>query len=399
MSFGGKMSIDLNRPIILYMHAGSKNHGCEAIANATLKLIHKLRIEQGCDMDKTPIPVVFSNDAGEDRSYSLGEMEKQGLCILTSEKHIDRHFFAHVIYYGWRRFTGDKQSFMRYRFKDAYKVFLKELNRCGSQQTPLAISIGGDNYCYPEMVPDLILAHDYFVERGFETILWGCSIEPDSLKSVALLNDLMEYDSIYARESITYKALLGVGFSDKKILLRKDPAFELEVSKPKALTGFVPGKMVGINLSPMVLDRAKDPGLVREGYRNFIRYILDNTDNGIAFVPHVVWSNNDDRRPLSELYNEFKDTGRAVMIEDSPAEVLKGYISECSFFVGARTHSTIAAYSTGVPTLVIGYSVKSRGIATDLFGTCDNYVLPVQELDDPQALIRSYEYIISHTQG
>jgi len=48
--------------------------------------------------------------------------------------------------------------------------------------------------------------------------------------------------------------------------------------------------------------------------------------------------------------------------------------------VGARTHSTIAAYSTCVPTIVLGYSIKSRGIALDLFGTTENYVLPVQEL-------------------
>ena len=82
-----------------------------------------------------------------------------------------------------------------------------------------------------------------------------------------------------------------------------------------------------------------------------------------------------------------------VIIGDAPAALLKGYISKCSFFVGARTHSTIAAYSTGVPTLVIGYSVKSRGIATDLFGAYENYVIPVQDICDPQALIRSYEFI------
>jgi polysaccharide pyruvyl transferase WcaK-like protein len=111
-------------------------------------------------------------------------------------------------------------------------------------------------------------------------------------------------------------------------------------------------------------------------------------------VPHVVWSNNDDRKPLSMLYEEFKDTKRVIFIEDAPAEVLKGYISKCSFFVGARTHSTIAAYSSGVPTLVIGYSVKSRGIATDLFGTYDRYVLPVQDICDPKALIESYEFIM-----
>ena len=388
--------IDLCRPIILYMHAGSGNHGCEAIADSTLRLIKRLRQEQGGDIDKLPRPVVISNDAAEDRRYILGELEKQGLCLLTGERHIDRDFLAHVFYYGWRKITGDKQSFMRYRFRDAYRDYVQECTKHPSDKTPLAISIGGDNYCYPDMVPDLILAHDYFINRGFETILWGCSIEPDSLKDASLLRDLGRFDRIYARESITFNALLDAGLLSDKLELRKDPAFDLETADPPALKGFIPGRTVGINLSPMVLDRAKDPELVRQSYRSFIQYILDNTDNNIAFVPHVVWSSNDDRKPLTGLYEEFKDTGRVVMIEDAPAEVLKGYISGCCFFVGARTHSTIAAYSSGVPTLVIGYSVKSRGIATDLFGTCDRYVIPVQEIEDPKSLISSYEFIMGN---
>ena len=65
---------------------------------------------------------------------------------------------------------------------------------------------------------------------------------------------------------------------------------------------------------------------------------------------------------------------------------LKGYIARCRFFVGARTHATIAAYSSCVPTLVLGYSVKSRGIARDLFGNEENYVLPVQSLQEPDEL-------------
>ena len=200
------MNINLNRPIILYMHAGSGNHGCEAIADSTIRMIHRLRLEQGCDMESTPKPVIISNDADEDRKYVLGELEKQGLCILETERHIDRDFLAHVFYYGWRKLTGDKQSFMRYRFKDAYHGYIKEFNRCDVAEpdtpenpklavhnTPLAISIGGDNYCYPEMVSDLILAHEYFKKRGFETMLWGCSIEPDSLKDAKLLKDLMAF--------------------------------------------------------------------------------------------------------------------------------------------------------------------------------------------------------------
>ncbi len=398
------MNENLNRPIILYMHAGSGNHGCEAIADSTVRMIRDIRVAQGCDMANIPAPVIISNDASEDRKYILGELERQGLCRLETERHIDRDFFAHVFYYGWRKITGDRQSFMRYRFRDAYNGYLKEKKRCevasgnssntAVENKPLAISIGGDNYCYPDMVPDLILAHEYFRKKGFDTVLWGCSIEPDSLKDAALLRDLMSYDHIYARESITYNALLSAGISADKLTLRKDPAFELAASEVELPEGFIEGQTVGINLSPMVLERAGNPELVKTSYRNFIQYILDNTDQNIAFVPHVVWGSNDDRKPLKEFYEEYKGTGRAVLIEDNPAEVLKGYISKCSFFVGARTHSTIAAYSSGVPTLVIGYSVKSRGIATDLFGTYENYVLPVQEICDPEALIRSYEFIM-----
>lgn len=50
------------------------------------------------------------------------------------------------------------------------------------------------------------------------------------------------------------------------------------------------------------------------------------------------------------------------MIEDAPCGDLKGYISRCRFLVAARTHASIAAYSTGVPALVAGYSVKARGL-------------------------------------
>lgn len=65
-------------------------------------------------------------------------------------------------------------------------------------------------------------------------------------------------------------------------------------------------------------------------------------------------------------------------------------------FIGARTHSTIAAYSQCIPTLVIGYSVKARGIAKDLFGTYDNYVYPVQQIQNENDLIAPLEFLISN---
>ncbi len=73
------------------------------------------------------------------------------------------------------------------------------------------------------------------------------------------------------------------------------------------------------------------------------------------------------------------------------AKELKGYISRCRAFVGARTHSTIAAYSTGVPTLAIGYSVKARGIAKDLFGTEETMFCRYQISNQKNSLVKALD--------
>ena len=63
------------------------------------------------------------------------------------------------------------------------------------------------------------------------------------------------------------------------------------------------------------------------------------------------------------------------------------------FFIGARTHATIAAYSTEVPTMVLGYSVKSRGIAKDLFGR-ERLVLGIKDISDKKKLIDEFNELI-----
>ena len=58
-----------------------------------------------------------------------------------------------------------------------------------------------------------------------------------------------------------------------------------------------------------------------------------------------------------------------------------------------QVHATIAAYSSCVPTLVVGYSVKARGIAKDLFGSWENYVLPVQTLEKKEDLTEAFLWL------
>lgn len=356
--------------IVFYMHAGSGNHGCEAIVNS---LSHMLKEK----------PLVLSNSVSEDGRYSLAE-----LCELAQERQFAGHKPAHVFYYLWRMLLHDPESFIRYRYRAVFGSLFS-----GKKRYPLAVSIGGDNYCYDMMIKDLMLANSAFNRRGTATVLLGCSIEPELLKRADIREDLGRYRAIIARESITFEALQRELEGRTRLFLFPDPAFTLAARELPLPAGFAEGNTIGINISPMVQERESIEGITLSNYEALIRHIIDSTDMQIALIPHVVWERNDDRKPIGRLYETFKDTGRVVLIGDASCEELKGYIGRCRMFIGARTHATIAAYSSLVPTLVVGYSVKARGIAKDLFGTWDNYVVPVQTLEHREELIRAFEWL------
>lgn len=353
--------------LVIYMHAGSGNHGCEAIVNSL------------CHMIKEKA-VLVSYFGEEDKEYSLRD-----LCEIQSERRFENHRAAHVLYYVYRKLTGDGESFIRYRYGNIFK----------GKSAPLAISIGGDNYCYENMLGDLRLANSAFNQKGTKTVLLGCSIEPDLLKREEIVKDLKNYHTIIARESITYKALKEIFPERPQILCFPDPAFTLMPKEAALPQGFAAGNTVGINVSPMIRDKESLPGITMENYRELISYIIRNTDMQIALIPHVIWERNDDRGPVHELYEAFAETGRVMEIEDGSCQELKSVIGRCRFFVGARTHATIAAYSSRIPTLAVGYSVKARGIARDLFGTEENFVLPVQKLKDRKDLTKSFQWLLS----
>ena len=391
--------------VILYMHAGSGNHGCEAIVNSLCHMI---------DEDA----VLVSYRGNEDWQYTLKD-----LCEIKQERSFEEHKMAHIAYYAYRMLTKDAASFLRYRYGDIFK----------QPMSPLAISIGGDNYCYDSMLSDLRLANLAFTKKGTKTVLLGCSIEQELLKrgqetqTNPILEDLSRYHLIIARESLTYEALcdafekrreqsnsnsnnnsnnnrniLNIRSTSNiqitpdfpRIVQIPDPAFTLGYVRKKVPDGFWKGNTVGVNVSPLIQKSESVPGITMKCYEELIEWIIEHTDMQIALIPHVVWKNNDDRKPLSELYEKYKSTERLMQISDCSCEELKGYISQCRFFVGARTHATIAAYSTCVPTLVVGYSVKAAGIAQDLFGSQEHYVLPVQSLKDPQDLVCEFQWLM-----
>lgn len=347
----------------LYSHGGSGNHGCEAIVRGTQKIIGKE------DM------MVYSLNKEEDKLYGLDEIVKLGDQRVSYSKFSLKRIIASLKI----RLFKDGSYAERIPFDHLFSKYASN---------DLAISIGGDNYCYSSYEIYEILNKN-FNKNGTKTVLWGCSVEP-KLIDEKMAEDLGRYSLITTRESISYEAVKKVNSNTKLI---PDPAFQLDKIELPLPEGFELNNTIGINMSPMIMSYETGQGYAMENYQNLIQHIIDTTDMQIALIPHVVWKQNDDRKPLKFLYEKFKDTKRVVMLDDYNCMELKGFISRCRMFIGARTHSTIAAYSTCVPTLVIGYSVKAKGIARDIFGTYENYVLPVQSLSNKYDLINAFEWM------
>ena len=352
--------------VLFYGNGSCGNHGCEAIVRGTIQLLRKASY------------TVLSENVSDDIRYGLGNISK--IIPAKEERRRNISFFKA---YAKLKLTGN--------YTDMDGLYFMPVIQRLSGYGDVALSVGGDNYCYGNTAIYGYLNAAY-QKNHIKTVLWGCSIEPDVVKEPSVAEDLRRYALVAARESITYEAVKAVGAN---VVQMPDPAFHMQPETCDTDERFLKSDVIGINISPMIINNEENQGAAYANYRDLIQYILDNTDTYIALIPHVVWANNDDRIPLKQLYDDFGQNQRLILVDDHAAPELKYIISKCSFFIGARTHATIAAYSTGVPTLVVGYSVKARGIARDLFGTENGYVLPVQQLKESdeltQAFVRLYE--------
>lgn len=355
---GGREMSQIN----MFPHVGSGNHGCEAIVRSTEILLADWKVN------------LFSNHPEEDKNY----MPDSRVRIFKDSQEVHRFSGTYFKTQLQKRCLGIEDAFDRATFGPV-------LRACGKNQ--MLMSVGGDLYCYD--TPDYIYRVNRYVrEQGCKTVLWGCSVEPSYIDE-QMKADLQQYDLICARESITYDTLKKI---NPNTILTVDPAFALPAEEVD-----IPAEhYIGVNISPMIQTRETVPGITMKNYVDMVRYILERTDETVALIPHVVWRSNDDREALKQLKAAFPDNDRVVMVKDHNAVQQKYIIAHCRMFVGARTHATIAAYSSCVPTLVVGYSVKAKGIAKDLFGRYEDYVLPVQSLKEPEDLTRAFCWLMEH---
>ncbi len=355
------------RTIKLTYHSGSANHGCEAIVRSICKVFKA---------DK-PMIELYSFHSWEDYEFNLDKIVK-------------------IFEYNELQYRPLPIRFVERRMR---KLFGKDdliINRrlLENKLDDFMFSIGGDMYSEYNFSMKIAELHCKVKATGHKTVLYGCSIEPDLLDHKDIVDDLKSYHKILARESITYEALLSKGFENTVLI--PDPAFQLDKEvRELPVEVSLKDKLIGINISPVVLKGSKGR-IVLDNYISLIQYLLKQDNIKIMLVPHVTTDYSDDREAIKVLYNEFKENPRVFKCPEGNCMELKGYIGCCNLFVCARTHASIAAYSLCVPTLVVGYSVKSRGIATDLFGTTEHYVISKQDINGTDDLLKEFMWIEAH---
>lgn len=359
-------------PLFLFYGNGSLlNRGCEAILRSTVAIFQK---------EFSPCRFVNAS-----RAEHTPDEETPDLPV--------RHIFSRSI----RRWT------LRWAVRQVRKCVPVGILEAFEQALPecsAALALGGDNYSLDYGRPKWFFrANDIILRKGKPTILWGASVGPfdkDAEFELWAAKALKHVTLICARESETVAYLASLGVT-KNVRLVADPAFILE---PTAVDldadglGVLREPCFGLNLSPLLgrYWRREKPWI--DAAADCLRAVLKVVEMPVVLVPHVFTPSSDDAAFLKSVAARVPEARErcVVIAKQYSAPQLKWIISQLVGFAGARTHATIAALSSGVPTVSIGYSMKSRGINKDVFGH-DDWVLPLERLE-PAGLAEAVRRVI-----
>lgn len=256
----------------------------------------------------------------------------------------------------------------------------------------VTLSIGGDNYALstelsalPFFTQQLVNWGERRVTRGNLHVLWGASIGPfDSSPTAyaAMQEHLPRLSLLTVREqdSLDYVRTMGC---QSNAVFAADPAFMMPPGDLVVRSAGEP--IIGVSLSELSLrhvwngDRTRTEAscivfvdflqrLVREGCQ-------------VRLIPHVEshCPGNNDYVFLSEIARRANNKGISVVGPQLGAPRTKAIIAGCDVVVAARMHCAVAAISSEVPTILLGYSVKARGMGRYVYGNSD-MVIPIEAI-------------------
>ena len=275
-------------------------------------------------------------------------------------------------------------------FKYQYRKFLKQITT-----NDIMISTGGDMMCYGNNMVNV--TNNFLHERGVRTVLWGCSMGEQNY-TPEKHETLRNFSLIYARESLSYNFFKNLGL--KNVVCLPDPAFVLEPQVTALPSFFGDNEVIGINISPYILKGNNMCSTFGKELKSLLDFIFNETKLYVLLIPHVLWHGQDDRETASVIENMYRKTNRISILDSTNLnyQQIRFIISKCKFFIGGRTHAVISAYSTCIPTIALGYSIKSKGIAKDL-ELNEKLIVNANAQNSKLNLLNSFTYLMDDYQN
>lgn len=258
----------------------------------------------------------------------------------------------------------------------------------------------GDNFSdiyLPDLVNRTTHVKRHVEKMGIPLVLMPQTIGPFeniNLKKKAI-KAIRNASKVYVRDDLSLM-FVKENLPQVEVYRTTDMAFALKYTTNKTITDKI---KVGVNVSGLLWKG----GFIKDNqfnlsvnYRQYVIQLLEALTNDdryeVHFIPHVT--------ELSENANDgdlvvkkfIEDNYPSVIIApaySSPVDV-KNYISNMDVFTGARMHSTIAAFSSYVPTIPFSYSRKFEGLYGDLKYT---RLVNGREVNTEEAVKKTLEYI------
>ena len=346
------------------------NRGCEAIVRGTVKIVRHYYD------DPTFLCIShFRNDEQFQKQCS----EESDNAIIHKRTNPPKKIWT------LRGLCNKIQSFVNpiAHKNHTYKEMLPYI-----KEAQAVLSVGGDNYSLDYGIPTLFTdLDDIVIKMKKPMIIWGASVGPfrkNPEYEKYLIGHLHNVTAIFARESSTVEYLTEKGVIDNVFRIA-DPAFLMDPIKPKENGLEIEDGAIGINLSPLMSRYVTGGDMDKwiEIAAKIISKISESTSRKIYLIPHVTNPSltENDFIFLKNVMSKANYRKNSIVLIPPiyNAAETKWIISQMKIFAGTRTHSTIAALSSCVPTLSIAYSIKAKGIDKDVFGD-ESYCLNPSDL-------------------
>lgn len=348
--------------LILTGVTGLQNRGVEALVTALLAGI------RACEIDGEITVLTSTPEYDSNQLSSSANVRENSLhfSVASRSAHLRRFINTLLGRSDSVRETADLIKGSRHVIATGGDVFSSDYGSMAAHLNPL-------NIAQKNGVPYTFLAHSIGPFRTqYESELWSRFARGAAL--------------ITTREHLSFEYVTkNLGIPEDKVAHTADVAFLLQTPSAEELDRL--WQQYDLKSEPFVavvpsrgFSRFANlkPSEHMDSWVRTVAYIRNQLGMRVLLVPHVQGPSvgNDDRIMATEILRRFSwDRGLTLAGADHTASEYKGLISGCGLVITERMHAAIAAMDTMVPLLVVGYSVKARGILEDTLGSEASHAL------------------------